>query len=60
MNVLVATVRCRIAPVSGTPKHSCGLARAHGVALACDLANGTFKILAFHLRRAVSLSLSVS
>ncbi len=42
--------------MSGTLKRSCGLARARCFSLARNLVDTTFRVLAFDLRRAVTLS----
>ena len=59
-NFVVKTVRPRIEPVFGTRKRSFGLGRARGFSLARNLVDTTFRVLAFDLRRAVSLSPPVS
>ena len=59
-NFVVKTVRPRIEPVFGTLKRSFGLGRARGFSLARNLVDTTFRVLAFDLRRAVSLSPPVS
>ena len=56
MNFVVRTVRPRIERVFGTLKRSYGLARARGFSLARNRVEITFKVLAFNLRRAVTLS----
>ena len=49
------TVRPKIELVFGTLKRSYGLARARCLTLARNLMDVTFRILAFDLRRAVTL-----
>ena len=56
VNFVVRTVRPRIERVFGTLKRSYGLARARAFTLARNLVDVTFRILAFDLRRAVTLS----
>ena len=55
-NFVVRTVRPRIEPVFGTLERASGLARARCLTLARNLVDVTFRILAFDLRRAVTLS----
>ncbi len=55
-NLVVKTVRPRIEPVFGTLKRAYGLARARCFSLARNLVDTTFRVLAFDLRRAASLS----
>ncbi len=54
-NLVVKTVRPRIEPVSGTLKRAYGLARARCFSLARNLVDVTLRVLAFDLRRAVTL-----
>ncbi len=54
-NLVVKTVRPRIEPVFGTLKRSYGLARARCFSLARNLVDVTLRVLAFDLRRAVTL-----
>ena len=56
VNFVVRTVRPRIERVFGTLKRSYGLARARAFTLARNRVEITFKVLAFNLRRAVTLS----
>ena len=59
-NFVVKTVRPKIEPVFGTLKRSFGPGRARGFTLARNRVDTTFRVLAFHLHRAVSLSPPVS
>ena len=56
MNFMVRCVRPSIEPVFGMLKRAYGLARARCFTLARNLTDVTFKVLAFNLRRAVTLS----
>ena len=56
VNFVVRTVRPRIERVFRTLKRACGLVRARCLTLARNLVDVTFRILAFDLRRAVTLS----
>ncbi len=59
-NFVVKTVRPKIEPVFGTLKRSFGPGRARSFSLARNRGDPTFRVLAFHLHRAVSLSPPIS